>query len=180
VPTGARRAAEWRPSPEGSRSDSWFLSGTAGIAYFSGDNAVDDEPGFVFEARAARELTSGFYVVGSYILGFAQTEVTDINGDTHDDTHTFHIPSVGVGFRADVTPNIYLFVEPRVGGIFGDDVDAGPVAGASAGAEFELSPGLLVHIRLTGLFAETSLQTPAGDADLDGIFSVGVGLTWEF
>lgn len=180
MPTAARRAAEWKPSPEGSRSDAWFFSGTAGIAWFSGDDAVDGEPGFTIEARAARELTSGFYVVGSYILGVAQTQVTDLAGDIHDDSHLFHIPSIGVGFRAEVTPEIHLFVEPRVGGIFGGDVDAGPVAGASAGAEFELDPGLLIHVRFSGLFAETSLQTPAGDADLDGIFSVGVGLTWEF
>jgi hypothetical protein len=179
VPTGARRAAEWRPSPAGSDPDSWFVSGTAGIGWFTGDDGIDGDPGFTLELRGAREITGDFYVVGSYLLAFAKTEVS-LEGTSDRDTHVLHVPTIGLGYRAELSPEVHLFVEPRLGVLFGSDADAAPVGGAAAGVELEVRPGLLVNVRLTGLFTDASLDTAGLDQDLNGIFSVGVGLTWEF
>jgi hypothetical protein len=181
VPTGARRAAEWHPSPEGSDSDAWFFSGSAGIAWFTGSNAVDGQPGFAAELRAAREISGDFYVVGSYLLAVPRTEVIDpLSGSIDRESHGLHIASIGLGYRAEITPEIHLFVEPRIGGVFGTDVDAAPIGGASAGVEIDVRPGLAVNVRFTGLFTDTQVDTRIGNVDLNGIWSVGVGLTFEF
>jgi hypothetical protein len=181
VPTGVRRAAEWHPSPEGLNSDSWFFSGSAGIALFSGSDAVDGQAGFAAELRAAREISGDFYVVGSYLLAVPRTEVTDpLSGSTDRESHALHALTIGLGYRAEITPEIHLFVEPRIGGLFGTDVDAAPIGGASAGIEIDLRPGLAVNVRFTGLFTDTQMDTRVGDVHLNGIWSVGVGLTFEF
>jgi hypothetical protein len=180
VPTGARRAAEWDPSPEGVAGAPWEFSVSAGLAFFSGDDAFDDQPGFAAELRASHDLTGDFYVVGSYLLGFARTEVTDEDDGSLDrDTHVLNVPTVGVGFRAELTPQIDLFVEPKLGAVItGDDV--GPAGGASAGIDIGLDAGICVRLGLTGLLTRTTVDTSAGDADLNGIWSVGVGLVFEF
>src|SRR5205085_3055221 len=120
VPTAARRAAEWHPSREGLNSEAWWVSGTAGVAWFSGDGAVNGEAGFTAELRAAREIANNFYVVGSYLLAVPRTQVTDpVSGSTDRESHAVHVPTIGIGYRAEITPELHLFVEPRIGGIFG-------------------------------------------------------------
>ena len=64
--------------------------------------------------------------------------------------------------------------------MFGGDLDAGMVAGASAGVEFQIEPGFAVKVILTGLAADTSFETDAGDLDVDAIWSAGIGLTFDF
>jgi hypothetical protein len=180
VPTGARRAAEWEPSREGVAGRPWEFSVSAGLAFFSGDDAFDDQPGFAIDLRAAHDLTGDFYVVGSYLLAFARTDVIDeLDGSNDRDTKVLHVPTVGVGFRAEVTPEIQLFVEPKLGAVITSD-DVGPAGGASAGVDFEVDPGIAVRVGFTGLLTDSRVDTSAGDADLNGIWSVGVGLVFEF
>ena len=178
VPTGARRAAEWHPSPEGLSSDAWFLSGTVGMALFTGDEAVEDEAGFTAEFRVARELASDFYAVGSYLLGLASVEDPSPASDD-EDTAVLHIPTLGIGWRPELTPEIHLLLEPRIGVLFGD-ADTAPVGGGSVGVEIQLDPGILVNARFTALFTGTDVDTPGDDAELNALWSVGVGMTFEF
>jgi hypothetical protein len=181
VPTAARRAAEWHPSKEGLATRPWFASASAGVAWFDGDKGIDNQTGFSAEFLVGRELTSDWYVVGSYLLAIPKTEVTDPrSGDTVDETHALHIPTIGVGYRLEVSPEIHLFIEPRIGAVFGSDADLGPVAGGSTGVEFNIQPGMAIDVRFTGLFANTKLDTRAGEVDLSGIWSVGVGMRFEF
>lgn len=179
VPTAARRAAEWRGSSDPSAGAAWHFSAGAGVAFFTGDDAVDGDPGFSAELRLAREMTGDFYVVGSYLVATAETESPDPDGATDRDDYFLHVPTIGIGLRVEATPSIHLFVEPKVGAVFGD-VDAAPVGGATAGADFEIQSGLSLRVGITGLFTDAALDTPAGDVDLSGIFSVGVGLVFEF
>lgn len=181
VPTGARRAREWRPTPEGASADAWHFSAGAGLAFFSGDDAVSDDPGFSVEVKASRDLTADLYVVGSYFVGFADSEFTDpFDGTEESDSHVLHVPTIGIGVRFEATPEIRFFLEPKLGALLSSDADAAPVGGATAGVDIELDPGLAVRVSFTGLVTDTELQTDAGDADLDGIWSVGVGLVFEF
>ena len=180
VPTGARRAAEWRPSHEGVVGAPWHFSATAGLAFFAGDDAIDDRPGFGAELSVSRDLASEFYVAGAYLLGFARTEVEDpLGGSADSDTEVLHALTLGVGFRGELSPEVSLFVEPKIGAVIGGD-DAGPAGGASAGLDIELQPGLAVRVNFTGLFTDTDVETPAGDANLNGVFTAGVGLVFEF
>lgn len=181
VPTGARRAAEWEPSREGAGGEPWHFGAAFGVAFFSGDSAVDGDAGFLAELRASRDLTEYIYFVGSYALAFARTDVIDpLNGSSDRDTAVLHVPTVGIGFRAEVTPEIRLFVEPKIGALFGGDADAAPVGGATAGIDIELDPGIAIRVGFTGLLTDTSIETSAGDADLTGIWSIGIGLVFEF
>jgi len=181
VPTGAVRAAQWKPTQEGIVGLPWSVSASAGFAWFSGSDAVDGQPGFAAELRAARDLSSdNIYVAGSYLLVIGQTEVTNPNTGSRDDqSHVLNVPTIALGFRTDVTPSIHLFIEPKLGVVFGD-ADTAPVGGASAGAEFDLQPGMSFRVNFTGLATRSSIHTSAGDADLDAIWSVGVGLAFEF
>jgi hypothetical protein len=179
VPTAARRAAEWRGSSDPSGGDAWYFSAGAGVAWFSGDAAVDGDPGFSAQLRLAREMTGDLYVVGSYLVAVATTETPDPNGGIDRGDHVLHVPTIGIGVRLEATPAVGIFIEPQVGAIFGD-ADAGPVGGATAGVLFEIQPGLNLRVGFTGLFTDSTLDTPAGNADLNGIFSVGVGLVFEF
>jgi hypothetical protein len=179
VPTAARRAATWRPSREGS-AEPWYLSVAPGIAFFSGDD-VDADPGFFVEARLSRDLTEDVYVVGAYLFTGAGTETPDpLGGSDDSETHYLHVPTIGVGLRAELNPEIHLFIEPRIGAVLTDDGDAGPAGGAAAGVTIELDPGISVIVGFTGLVTDTTLETDAGDADLDAIWLVGVGLMFEF
>jgi hypothetical protein len=181
VPTGARRAANWHPTRQGIVGEPWQFSGTVGVAYFSGDRAVRDNAGFTAEARLSHDLAENFYLVGSYLLGFARTEVTDPDtGSADRDTVVLNVPTIGLGFRGEVTPEIHLFVEPRLGLLFGPDADTAPAGGASAGVDIQLQPGLDVRVAFTGLATDSELDTSAGDKHLSGIWSVGVGLAFEF
>lgn len=179
VPTAARRANEWRGSSDPSGGAAWHFSAGGGVAFFSGDDAVDGEAGFAAEVKLAREMTGDFYVVGSYLVAVAQSELPDPDGGTDQDDHILHVPTIGIGLRVEATPSVTLFVEPKVGVVFGD-ADAGPAAGATAGVDFEIQPGLDLRVGFTALFTDATLDTDAGDADLNGIFSVGVGLVFEF
>ena len=174
TPTGARRAAEWRPTREGLDSNPVYFSATVGLGFFSGDEAIDDV-GFTAELHGSGEITGGLYFAGSYLLAFVQTE--GFFGE--DDTHFLHAPTVGLGYRAEIMPEIHLFIEPRIGVLFGGE-DAAPIGGAAAGAEFQLNPGLLLHARFTGLLTDAEVDTGTFNADLDAIWSVGVGVTFEF
>ena len=178
VPTGARRAAEWQPSPEGVSSDAWFLSGDVGVALLTGDEAVEDEAGFTAELRIARELASDFYAVGSYLIGFARVEDPSPFSDD-EDTAVLHIPTLGIGWRPELTPEIHLLLEPRIGVIFGD-ADTAPAGGGSIGVEIQLDPGIHFNARFTALFTGTDVDTPGEDADLNALWSAAVGMTWEF
>ena len=181
VPTAARRAREWEPSPDASGGPEGFGSASVGTVFFSGDDEIENGPGFGAELKVGRELASDFYVVGSYLFAVAETETIDpLDGTFDEDPHTLHVPTIGVGFRAAFTPEIHAFVEPRVGALLGGDVDGGPVGGGSAGVEIQLDPGIAVRVSFTGLFTDSSLETAAGDVDLNGIWSVGVGLAFEF
>lgn len=181
IPTGARRAAEWEPSREGATGEPWQFGAAFGVAFFSGDNAVDGDTGFVAEVRASKDLNEDIYFVGSYTLAFARTDVTNpLDGSSNRDTAVLHVPTVGVGFRAELTPEIRLFVEPKIGALFGPDADAAPAGGATAGVDIELDPGIAIRLGFTGLLTDTSLQTAAGDVDLTGIWSAGIGLVFEF
>jgi hypothetical protein len=179
VPTAARRAAEWRGSSDPSGGDAWHFAAGAGVAWFTGDDDVDSDPGFSAEVRVARDMTDDLYVVGSYLLTVPRTETPDPDGGTDRDDYVLHVPTIGVGARLEAGPSVSLFVEPRIGAIFGD-ADAGPVGGATAGAIIEIQPGLNLRVSFTGLFTDSTLDTPVGDADLNGIFNVGVGLVFEF
>lgn len=119
--------------------------------------------------------------MGSYALAFARTDVTDpLDGSSDRDTAVLNVPTVGIGLRAEVSPEIRLFVEPKLGALFGGDADAAPVGGASAGIDIALDPGIAIRVGFTGLLTDTSIETSAGDADLTGIWSVGIGLVFEF
>ena len=178
VPTGARRAAEWEPSPEGITGYPWHFSFGVGFAYYSGDDF--DDTGFAAEVKLARDLSSGFYVSGAYLLAFAETEVADpLDGSTSDETHVLNIPTLGVGFRAEFSPEINLFIEPRIGAVITGG-DAGMAAGASAGVNIQLDPGISVHFTFTGLATDASVDTDAGDRDLNGLFAAGIGLVFQF
>src|SRR5215208_6114137 len=63
VPTGARRAAEWKPSHEGLVGQPWDFAVLAGFAFFSADDAFD-EAGFAAELKLSHDLASDFYVAG--------------------------------------------------------------------------------------------------------------------
>ena len=181
VPTAARRAREWEPSPDASGGPEWFGSASIGAVFFSGDDEIENGPGFGAELKIGRELASDFYVVGSYLFAVAETEVFDPADDTFDDdSHMLHVPTIGVGFRAEFTPEVHAFLEPRIGALLGNDVDVGPAVGGSAGVEIRLDPGIAVRLSFTGLFTDSSIDTAAGDADLNAIWSVGVGLAFEF
>jgi hypothetical protein len=178
IPTGARRAAEWKPSPEGIRGYPWDFSFGAGFAYYSGDDF--DDTGLALEVKLARDLSNGFYASAAYLLTFAETEVTDpLDGSTSDEDHVLNIPTLGVGFRAEFNPEINLFIEPRIGAVITSD-DAGIAAGASAGVNIQLQPGMSVHVTFTGLATDLAVETDAGDADLNGLFAAGIGLVFEF
>jgi hypothetical protein len=181
VPTGARRAANWHPTPEGVAGEPWQVSGSVGVGYFTGDRAVRDNAGFTAELRVSHDLADSFYIVGSYLLGFARTEVTDPDdGSTDRDTAVLNVPTIGLGFRGEVTPGIHLFIEPRLGLLFGGDADTAPAGGAAAGVDIQLNPGIDVRVAFTGLLTDSDIDTSAGDAHLSGIWSVGVGLVFEF
>ena len=180
VPTGARRAAEWKPSPEGLSGPPWLVSASAGFLVLGGDDPVDEEGGFAFELRASRSLTGGFYFAGSYLLGVVETDVVDPDdGSEEDETHFLHVPTLGVGWRAELSPEISLFIEPKIGALITSD-DIGVVGGGTVGFGFQVDPGWGVRIGLTALAANASLDTEAGDADISGLFSVGIGLVFEF
>ena len=182
VPTGARRAREWRPTPGGASADAWHFSAGAGLAFFSGDDAVSDDPGFALELKASRDLTADLYVVGSYLLGFAESEFTDpVDGTEESDSHLLHVPTIGLGVRLEATPEIGFFLEPKIGALFSSDADAAPVGGATVGTDIELDPGIAVRVSFTGLVTDTELEVDDdAEADLNGIWSVGVGLVFEF
>ena len=103
VPTGAVRAAEWKPSHEGLVGQPWDFAVLAGFAFFSADDAFD-EAGFAAELKLSHDLASDFYVAGSYLLAFVSTDVVDPgDGSSVDETHTLHVPTVGVGYRAELS-----------------------------------------------------------------------------
>jgi hypothetical protein len=180
VPTGARRAAEWKPTREGLVGTPWNISGNVGVAFYSGDDAIDDA-GFSAELRLTREVASDFYAVGSYFVGFMATDVTDPDTGRGDrDTHVLNVPTLGLGFRGEVTPEIHLYIEPRIGVLFGNGMDTAPAGGFGAGVDFQIQPGFDVHVAFTGLATDTDFSTRAGDAHLSAIWAVGVGLAWEF
>jgi len=178
VPTGARRAAEWEPSREGLVGEPWDFAVLAGFTFISGDDAFDDA-GFAAELKLSRDLASDFYVAGSYLLAFVSTDVTDPDGSAVDETHTLHVPTLGVGYRAELSPEIHLFIEPKLGALItGDDV--GPVGGFSTGVDIQVDPGILVRANFTALAVDAGVDTDAGDADLNALYSVGIGLVFEF
>ena len=181
VPTAARRAHEWKPDPGATGGPPWFASASPAIVFFSGDDAVDTDGGFGAQFRVGRELVPNSYVVGSYLVAFAEAEAADdFDGSSDEEDFVLHIPTIGVGVRADFTPEIYGFIEPCIGGVFGSDVDAGAVVGASTGVEIALQPGFAVRVSFSGLFTDSSFDTEAGDADLDAVWSVGVGFAFQF
>ena len=181
IPTAARRAHEWSPDPDATGGPPWFASASPLIVFFSGDDEVDTDPGFGAQFRVGRELVSNFYVVGSYLVAVAEAEAADEFGDSSDEEDfVLHIPTIGVGVRAGFTPEIYGFIEPSIGGVFGSDVDAGVVVGASTGVEIQLQPGFAVRVSFSGMFTDSSFDTDAGDVDLDAVWSVGVGLAFQF
>ena len=180
VPTGARRAAEWKPTREGLVGTPWTISGNAGVAFYSGDDAIDNA-GFSAEVRLTREVASDFYAVGSYFLGFIATDVTDPDTGRGDrDTHVLNVPTFGIGFRGEISPEIHLFIEPRIGVLFGNGMDTAPAGGLGAGVDIQIQPGFDVHVAFTGLATDTDFSTRTGDAHLSAIWAVGVGLAWEF
>jgi hypothetical protein len=180
VPTGARRAAEWKPTREGLVGTPWTFAADVGVAFYSGDDAIDNA-GISAEARLTREIASDFYAVGSYFLGFIATDVTDPDTGRGDrDTHVVNVPTLGLGWRGEVSPEIHLFVEPRVGVLFGNGMDTAPAAGLGAGVDIQIEPGFNFHVAFTGLATDTDFSTRAGDAHLSAIWAVGVGLAWEF
>ena len=180
VPTGARRAAEWHPTKEGIVGEPWQVSASAGIAYFTGDGDLDTS-GFTAELRLSHDLSNDFYVVGSYFLAIAGTDVDNpIDGSSDSDTAVLHIPTIGVGYRLEMNPEIYLFFEPRIGILFSGDADTGPAGGISTGVEIDLDPSIAIRFAFTGLFTDTRLDTSSGDVDLNGIWSVNVGMAWRF
>jgi hypothetical protein len=180
VPTGARRAAEWKPTREGLVGTPWTFAADVGVAFYSGDDAIDNA-GFSAEARLTREIASDFYAVGSYFLGFIATDVTDPDTGRGDrDTHVVNVPTLGLGWRGEVSPEIHLFVEPRVGVLFGNGMDTAPAAGLGAGVDIQIEPGFNFHVAFTGLATDTEFSTRTGDAHLSAIWAVGVGLAFEF
>jgi hypothetical protein len=181
MPTAARRAHEWSPDPDATGGPAWFASASPTIVFFSGDDAVDTDAGFGAQFRVGRRLAGNSYVVGSYLVAFAEAEAADPFDDSSDEEDfVLHIPTIGVGVRADVSPEVYVFIEPCIGGVFGSDVDAGAAVGASTGVEIELQPGFAVRVSFSGMFTDSSFDTSAGDADLDAVWSVGVGLAFQF
>jgi hypothetical protein len=180
VPTGARRAAEWKPTREGLVGTPWTFAADVGVAFYSGDDAIDNA-GFSAEARLTREIASDFYAVGSYFLGFIATDVTDPDTGRGDrDTHVVNVPTLGLGWRGEVSPEIHLFIEPRVGVLFGNGMDTAPAAGLGAGVDIQIEPGFNFHVAFTGLATDTDFSTRAGDAHLSAIWAVGMGLAFEF
>jgi len=180
VPTGARRAANWHPTREGIVGTPWTFAADVGVAFYSGDDAIDNA-GFSAEARLTREVASDFYAVGSYFLGFIATDVTDPDtGRSDRDTHVLNIPTIGLGYRGEVSPEIHLFIEPRVGVLFGNGMDTAPAAGLGAGVDIQIEPGFNFHVAFTGLATDSDFSTRAGDAHLSAIWAVGVGLAFEF
>src|SRR3954471_10856036 len=155
VPTGARRAANWHPTREGLVGTRWTFAADVGVAFYSGDDAIDNA-GFSAEARLTREVASDFYAVGSYFLGFIATDVTDPDTGRGDrDTHVVNVPTLGLGYRGEISPEIHLFIEPRVGVLFGNGMDTAPAAGLGAGVDIQIEPGFNFHVAFTGLATDT-------------------------
>jgi hypothetical protein len=179
VPTAARRASEWRGSTSDAVSGPSFTAGV-GIVWFSADDGVETDPGFNLNLRLTHDLAGDFYVVGSYTLASVETQFdSPLAGSSDTDDHLLHVPTLGIGVRFDATPEISLFLEPKIGAIFGDDTDAGPVGGASTGVDIQIQPGMSVRFTFTGLVTDATIETNAGDADLDAMWAVSVGIGFE-
>lgn len=179
VPTAARRAARWHPAPGSSDAGAWFASASVGPAWFSGDR-IDEGPDFFAQFRFGRELTREVYLVGSYGIGFVTTDVRTPDGSRDEETHDLHAVTGGFGVRLELAPEFEVFVEPRVGMVFGSDAHLGPAGGGTAGLSLQAAEGLYLRLELTGLVADTSLDTRGRNADLDALWSVGLGLQFEF
>jgi hypothetical protein len=158
----------------------WFVALGAGPAWFGGDD-LGDSVSFAAQARVGREITDEVYVVGSYLLAFPETDVTDpASGSTADDRHDLHAVTFGVGFQGEVTPEVRLFVEPRAGVAFGSDIDAAPVGAVTAGVALYPTEGIAVRFEVTGLVTDADVDTDAGDAKVKTGVVGTFGVSFEF
>jgi hypothetical protein len=78
-----------------------------------------------------------------------------------------------------VTPEVRLFVEPRVGVLFGD-ADTGPVGGVAGGLELAVTEGIGLRFEALGLVTDSTLDTAFGDADVDSLAAFTMGIVFEF
>ncbi|HZN65446.1 MAG TPA: hypothetical protein VFB66_09095 [Tepidisphaeraceae bacterium] len=157
----------------------WEISASAGAAWV-GDEDVDGSLNFAGQLRLGKYVGNNVSVVGSYLFALAETEIEPPGGGPVESSdHNLHVGMIGVCMRLDLTPEMRLFIEPRIGVIFGD-ADTGPAGGAAGGLELEVTDNIFLRFEALGLLADSTIDTDAGDADVDGIAAFTLGIVFEF
>ena len=157
----------------------WYFTASAGVGWFGGDD-ISDTPGFAGQLRLARDLSDEAYLVGSYLFALPETEVTTPGGGTDEDRHDLHAFTFGAGLRGDVTREAQLFIEPRVGVLFGSDIDAAFAFTLSGGVDFFVTEGVAVRFEVTGLLTDADIDTSGPTANLESGFIANFGVSFEF
>lgn len=166
-------ASWWETGP-------WYGGVSAGPAWFGGDGLADSTD-FAAEARVARDLTDNIYLLGSYTFAIVESEGdAALGGSGDEERHDLHIFTLGVGFRADVTPEVKLFIEPRAGLLFGSDADAAPVGALTGGVDVSVTEGIALRFAVTGLLTDSAISRDGPDANLESGVYATLGVTFEF
>ena len=158
----------------------WFGSVAAGLVWFDGDN-LSGSADFAADLRLGFDLSNEASLVASYTFALAETEVPSSGGGSVDEeTHDIHILALGVDLQADVTHELRLFIEPRVGVLFGSDADVAPVGMLSGGVALTVVEGTTLRLAVTGLVTDSDINTSGEDANLDTGVMATLGLAFEF
>lgn len=161
----------------------WSASVTAGAVSLSGAD-VDEGPDGAVRFRLGWDLTERTFAAGDYAVGSFHSESVRFQQPqgaiVEHERHTFHLVIVGPGLRVDLAPGVRATVLPGAGVLLGDEIDAGLAGSLSAGVEVEIRPNLWLTIEASGLLLDGSVSTPAGEADLEAGWFLGVGLTLRF
>jgi hypothetical protein len=168
-----------RPPSIASNDWPWEVSASAGAAWVGGDDLAGSLD-MAAQLRLAKYLSDHVYLSGSYLFALTETEFEPLGGGPEEtDDHDLHVATVGVGFRFEVTPDVRLFVEPRIGVLFGD-ADTAPAGGVAGGLELEVTEGIALRFEALGLVTDSSIDTDAGEADIDSVAAFTMGVVFEF
>ena len=178
---GPTREQARTPGPEAPwwQQGPWYAGVEAGIGWFDGDG-LTNAPDFVAEGRIACDLADEFYLLGSYTFALAETEVETLAGDSEQEKHDIHVLAFGMGARFLASPEMQLFVEPRVGVLFGSDADVAPAGMLSAGIDLFATEGLAVRFAVTGMVTDSDINTDGEDANLRSGVMGTLGIVFEF
>jgi hypothetical protein len=176
---GPNQSAAEKPGTQWWETGPWFMVVSAGPAWFDGDDMANSVT-FAGQVRVGRELSRSAYLFGSYLFALPETHITGPGGNSDFDSHDLHAVTFGGGVQAVLSPEFRLYLEPHLGVLFGSDIDAAPVGALTGGFALYATDYVAMRFEVTGLVTDATIDTSAGDAEIDTGVIVSFGVLFEF